>query len=105
MKTTCWIFAASLILSSGCHSSRDADAERPDFSKKERFYSDAELQQMVERLYVKEDPRRANFFALRSAGTRAVPFLIRALHDPRTRTATFADLKFDVSGTSPFVRI
>ena len=105
MKTTCWIFAASLILSSGCHSSGDAVAERPDQSKKERFYSDAELQQMVERLYVKEDPRRANFFALRSAGTRAVPFLIRALNDPRTRTATFADLKFDLSGTSPFVRI
>jgi len=57
MKTTCWIFAASLILSSGCHSSGDAVAERPDQSKKERFYSDAELQQMVERLYVKEDPR------------------------------------------------
>ncbi len=65
--------------------------------------SDADLQRMVERLFV-EDDRDDTYFGLRAAGQRAVPFLIRALDDPRTRTKVFRRGKYPVT-TSPFQRI
>lgn len=68
-------------------------------------YSDADLQRMVERLFVKDDPDRANFGGLLYAGARPLPFLLKALDDPRTPTAVFSGSGVGILSTSPFARI
>jgi hypothetical protein len=68
-------------------------------------YSDAELQQMVDRLFVQADPDRANFDGLLFAGSRPLPFLLKALDDPRTTTAVFSGSDIYGLGASPFERI
>ena len=67
--------------------------------------SDADLRRMVEGLYVEKDPDGASFMALRAAGVRAVPLLIRALDDPRTWNMTFPDPRYKLTVNSPFERI
>jgi hypothetical protein len=67
--------------------------------------SDADLQSMVGGLFTQNDPHRANFHGLLYAGDRAVPFLIKAVNEPRTWTAVFFHEGFDLYGASPFERI
>lgn len=65
--------------------------------------SDAEIQQMVDRLFIQKDDD-FNFERLELVGVKAVPFLIKALNDPKTWTATFErGHVFDPK--SPFERI
>jgi HEAT repeat protein len=68
-------------------------------------YSDADLQRMVERLFVQYDPDRANFHALLYAGARPLPLLLKALDDPRTSTMLFPGDGANILDTSPFDRI
>ena len=65
--------------------------------------SDADIKAMVERLFVQEDDD-FNLDRLKLAGSRAGPFLIEALQDPRTETATFYKGSY-VDLQSPFERI
>ena len=68
-------------------------------------FSNADLQRMVERLFVEDDPGRANFHGLLYAGARPLPFLLQALDDPRTSTTVFSKTAFDPIAMSPFSRI
>ena len=68
-------------------------------------YSDADLQRMVEQLFVQYDPERANFHALLYAGARPLPFLMKARDDPRTATTVFSGPGVNSLDTSPFERI
>lgn len=68
-------------------------------------YSDADLQRMVDRLFVQDDPQRANFFGLLYADARPLPFLLKALDDPRTSTTVFSGSGVSITDTSPFERI
>jgi HEAT repeat protein/Zn-dependent protease len=68
-------------------------------------YSDADLQRMVDRLYVQDDPQRANFYGLLYADARPLPFLLKALDDPRTSTTVFSGRGVSITDTSPFERI
>lgn len=68
-------------------------------------YSNADLQRMVDRLFVQDDPHRANFDGLLYAGTRPIPFLLKALDDPRTSTTVFSGNDIYGLGASPFERI
>ncbi len=68
-------------------------------------YSDADLQRMVGQLFVQYDPDRTNFHALLYAGARPLPFLLKALDDPRTATTVFSGPGVSILDTSPFERI
>ena len=68
-------------------------------------YSDSDLQQMVDRLFQQDDPHRANFDGLLYAGVRPLPFLLKALDDPRTSTTIFSGHDIHGLGASPFERI
>jgi hypothetical protein len=68
-------------------------------------FTDAELQRMVDRLFVEDDPGRANLHGLLYAGARPLPFLLKALDDPRTSTMVFSKTSFDAIAISPFGRI
>jgi hypothetical protein len=68
-------------------------------------YSDADLKRMVEQLFVQYDPNRANFHALLYAGARPLPFLLKALDDPRTAKTVFSRPGVNILDTSPFERI
>jgi hypothetical protein len=68
-------------------------------------YSDADLQRMVDLLFVQDDPHRANFDGLLYAGARPLPFLLKALDDPRTSTTVFSGNDIYGLGASPFERI
>jgi len=65
--------------------------------------SDVDIKAMVERLFIQEDDD-FNLDRLKLAGSRAVPFLIDALQEPRTETATFPKVSPLALG-SPFERI
>ena len=66
--------------------------------------ADAEILQMVDRLFVQED-EDFNLDRLRLVGIRAAPFLIEALENPRTATARFRNTDFGFTARSPFERI
>jgi hypothetical protein len=68
-------------------------------------FSDADLKRMVDRLFIDDDPDRANFHGLLYAGRRPLPYLIQALEEQRTQTTVFVREGFDLSGNSPFQRI
>jgi hypothetical protein len=78
------------------------EAERKRESSR---FTDADLQHMVDRLFTENDPDRANFHGLLYAGSRPVPFLIKALDEPRTQTTVFFRKGFHLYGDSPFERI
>ena len=78
------------------------EAERKQESSR---FTDADLQRMVDRLFIEDDPDRSNFHGLLYAGSRPVPFLIKALGEPRTRTTIFFREGFHLTGSSPFERI
>jgi Domain of unknown function (DUF4375)/HEAT repeats len=78
------------------------EAERQAKSAK---LSDADLQRMVERLFIQDDPGRTNFHGLLYAGARPLPFLIKALDDPRTWNTVFEKKGFDPLEVSPFSRL
>ena len=63
-----------------------------------------EIQQMVDRLFVQED-EDFNLDQLRLVGTKAVPMLIAALEDPKTRSAKFNDGGHVLDAKSPFERM
>lgn len=60
---------------------------------------------MVEQLFVAGDPHRTNFDGLYYAGARPLPFLLKALDDPRTSTMVFTGKDVPVMDGSPFERI
>ena len=60
---------------------------------------------MVERLFVEDDTDNDSYLSLRASGPRAVPFLIRALNDPRTLTTVFFQRGVKLTANSPFQRI
>ena len=68
-------------------------------------FTGEDVQRMVEQLFIEKDPRRVNFEALSYAGAQAVPFLTKALDDPRTQKMTFAREGLRLEGYSPFERI
>lgn len=78
------------------------EAER---KKESARFTDADLQRMVDRLFVADDPGRANFHGLLYAGARPLPFLLKALDDPRTPAVVFDKTGFDPIEMSPFGRI
>jgi len=78
------------------------EAER---KKESARFTDADLQRMVDRLFVQDDPGRANFHGLLYAGARPLPFLLKALDDPRMSTIVFDKNGFDPIETSPFGRV
>jgi hypothetical protein len=78
------------------------EAER---KKESARFADVDLQRMVDRLFVGDDPGRANFHGLLYAGARPLPFLLKALDDPRTSTIVFDKNGFDPIEMSPFGRI
>jgi hypothetical protein len=67
--------------------------------------TDADLKRMVDRLFVQNDPGRKNFHGLLYAGARPLPFLLKALDDPRTPATVFSKKDFDPIEMSPFGRI
>jgi HEAT repeat protein len=73
--------------------------------KKSARFTDAELQRMVDRLFVQDDPGRTNFHGLLYADARPLPYLLKALDDPRTSTIVFAPKGFDPIEMFPFGRI
>jgi hypothetical protein len=75
-----------------------------DRKKESSRFTDGDLQRMVDRLFIEADPKRANFHGLLWAGRRPVPFLIKALNEPRTWTTVFFDKDY-LTGNSPFQRI
>ena len=77
----------------------------PTQKKDSAHLTDEDLRNMVERLYVEDDPGGANYLALVSAGQRAVPYLLRALADPRTQQAGLFNHGLHQAYTSPFERI
>lgn len=68
-------------------------------------FTDADLRRMVDRLFVEDDPGRVNFHGLLYAGARPLPYLLKALDDPRTSTMVFEKTGFDPIEMSPFGRI
>jgi hypothetical protein len=78
------------------------EAER---KKESARFTDADLQRMVDQLFVEDDPGRANFHGLLYAGARPLPFLLKALDDPRMSTIVFDKKGFDPIEMSPFGRI
>jgi len=78
------------------------EAERKRESAK---FTDADLERMVAQLFVREDRDRVNFHGLLYAGARPLPFLLRALDDPRTWNTVFEQNGFDPVEISPFSRI
>ncbi|HMD69796.1 MAG TPA: DUF4375 domain-containing protein [Bryobacteraceae bacterium] len=76
-----------------------------DRTRESARFTDADLGRMVDRLFVEADPGRANFHGLLYAGSRPVPFLIKALDEPRTWTTVFFRDGFHPDGSSPFERI
>ncbi len=66
--------------------------------------SDAEIQRMVDRLFIEEDDD-FNYPRLELVGLKAVPFLIRALNDPKTLSARFEKGDRYSRAKSPFERI
>jgi len=91
------------------HGPRSGAAIRKSFIEERKResarFTDADLQRMVDRLFVEPDPGRANFHGLLYAGARPVPYLIQALSEPRTRTTVFFREGFHFNGDSPFERI
>src|ERR1022692_4610 len=75
------------------------EAER---KKESARFTDADLQRMVDQLFVEDDPGRANFHGLLYAGARPLPFLLKALDDPRMSTIVFDKKGFDPIEMSPF---
>ena len=68
-------------------------------------FTDEDLRRMVDRLFVEDDPGRENFHGLLYAGARPLPFLLKALDDPRTSSIVFDKAGFDPIAMSPFSRI
>jgi hypothetical protein len=81
------------------------ESRRAESRRESARYSDADLQRMVDRLFVQDDPHRANFDGLLYADVRPLPFLLKALDDPRTSTTAFSGNDIYGLGTSPFERI
>jgi len=110
------VFAVAL---SACHVKRQASQElhgersgkqireswEAERKRESARFTDAELARMVDRLFIEEDPNRANFHGLLWAGSRPVPFLIKALDEPRTWSTVFFREGFHPDGQSPFERI
>jgi HEAT repeat protein len=65
---------------------------------------DSDIQRMVERLYLLED-KDYNLHRLKLVGHRAVPWLVKALNDPKTSVLRFTQANFSPGGISPFERI
>ena len=81
-------------------------AGRVDAANNPPQLSDAELKERIERLFVADsDPRRDNFDILRKAGRRTIPFLVKALDDPRTESLRFPKGPHDIFEESPLRRI
>jgi hypothetical protein len=118
-----WICAKSLLLilaavAPACHENRQArrqihcelsgkqvrEAWEADRKLESSRFTDVDLQHMVDRLFIEDDPKRANFHGLLWAGSRPVPFLIEALNEPRTWTTVFFHKDY-LTGNSPFQRI
>ena len=78
------------------------EAERKEESAR---FTDTDLQRMVDRLFVQDDPGRVNFHGLLYAGARPLPFLLKALDDPRMSTIVFDKKGFLPLEMSPFSRI
>jgi HEAT repeat protein len=66
--------------------------------------SDAEIQRMVDRLFVQAD-KDFNFERLKLVGAKAVPFLIEALGDPAKATKRFGKREHVGDAKTPFERI
>lgn len=66
--------------------------------------SEAEIQRMVDRLFVQED-EDFNFRRLKLVGAKAVQSLIEALQNPNTAIARFGDGGHALDAESPFERI
>ena len=81
------------------------DAFETERKRESDLFSDMDLERMVGRLFEASDPGRKNFHGLLYAGTRPVPFLLKALEDPRTATTVFPGKPFDPIEISPFSRI
>src|SRR5215472_3747846 len=102
----CWILLLAALV--GCRArqepyrwglSPEADAQRV------ARFTDSDLQHKTERLFIEPDLNNDNYLSLRASGGRAVPFLIRALDDPRAWTAVFATPGYKLTANSPFQRI
>jgi hypothetical protein len=102
----CWILLLAAL--AGCRArlepyrwglSPEADAQRV------ARFTDSDLQHKTERLFIEPDLNNDNYLSLRASEARAVPFLIRALDDPRTWTAVFATPGYKLTANSPFQRI
>jgi HEAT repeat protein len=78
---------------------------REDLEKRAAKLSDSELKSLVEQVFVQADPMRENYRTLSFAGDRAVPYLVKALDDPRTWSAEFRSEQPWLTGSSPFDRI
>jgi hypothetical protein len=97
---------ASLAVLTACGIAPNAPApSHAELEKKAAGMSDAEIQRRVEALFVDSDPRRENFRTLSDADDRIIPYLIKALQDPRTQTMRFPRKQFDILDVSPFDRI
>lgn len=81
------------------------ESSRAEHQRQSAQYTDADLQRMVDLLFVEDDPHRANFDGLLYADARPVPYLLKALDDPRTSTAVFSGDDIYGLGASPFERI
>jgi len=118
-----WIGAMPLLLilaaaAPACHENRQArwqnhgelsgkqvrEGWEADRKREASRFTDVDLQRMVDRLFIEADPKQANFHGLLWAGSRPVPFLIKALSAPRTWTTVFLDKDY-LTGSSPFQRI
>jgi len=81
---------APLAVLTACSIAPTAPApSRDEIARKAASLSDAEIQRRVEALFVDSDPNRENFRTLDNAGNRILPFLVKALQDPRTQTMRF----------------
>ena len=108
-------FCVVLALLAGCRQAprprpRDDAGAAPQSTREELHQraaklSDAELAHCVELLFQDADPERENFRLVLYAGSRAIPFLVKALDDPRTAKTIFSTDPLAASGPSPFWRI
>jgi hypothetical protein len=80
----------------------DIEAARRKASAK---LTDAELERMVDQLFIRTDDNRTNFLRLLYAGSRPVPWLIRTLDEPRTWNKEFDSDGDPAEDGSPFHRI
>jgi hypothetical protein len=87
---------------SGAEQRESWEAER---RREAAHFTDADLRRMVDRVFIEDDPGRVNFHGLLYAGARPLPFLLKALDDPRTAATVFSKTGFDPIETSPFGRI